>query len=288
MKATKTYPEYTKLQKDRIVNSFLEHYKDGKYAFKEEKKKQSQGYYNSKSEILKGLESWCEEDIFVKYLIPILDYNLETDQQALEDEWVKNHQLQIKCAEYKSEAASLNKNMDHMANVKAQELMKEWVSDKEDVMNLQNALDESEQKRIAGVRKHHMKVCGLSNKLDNSEKAFAILEKQLRDLRDKCVEEEFNHINTGDERAKLNDQLDKLKIKSEKSEIQNEKLKMETELLKMKLKNTADESKALIKSLKHELRTEKEQVKLWKAISKSPRADLDLELAGGASPPGSP
>tara|TARA_R110000803_G_scaffold109515_2_gene177912 strand:+ start:571 stop:1401 length:831 start_codon:yes stop_codon:yes gene_type:complete len=276
MKPVKTYPEYSKLQKERIVNSFLEFYKDGKYAFDENKKKQSQGYYNSKSEILKGIETWCEEDTFVKYLIPILDYNLETDQSALEDEWVKNHKLQIARDDYKDEVERLNKNINRMAEERAKELHAEWVSDKEDVMNLQNALDESEQKRIAGVRRAHIKMEGLSNKLDNAMKVSEQHLTELRDLRTKACEEDFKRAVGKDDKSKLTASLDKLRVKYDKAELSNERLKMENELLKMKIKSETAELRAKVKYLQHEVKHQQIQAK-W---------ELSQEAEG--SPPPSP
>ena len=305
MKSSKAYPEYSKLQKDRIVNSFLEFYKDGKNQYDENKKKQTQGYYNAKSEILKGLETWCEEDTFVKYIIPILDYNLETDQGALEDEWVKNHKLQCEKSDLSDENKRLRKGAEHHAQQLAKEMMAEWVTDKEDVMNLQNALDESEQRRIAQTRKQHIKMEGMSNKLENAQNASARLGDEIREYRTKQIEEELSRKEGSDDKSKLVKENEKLSekvqrysMKSDKNELQNEKNKMEVELLKMKLKTATDTVKAnmvaekeddaalkaQVKKGRRDLTQMTEQMKMWKALAKAKDLGLDPEL----SPPPSP
>tara|TARA_R110000787_G_scaffold1310_4_gene4636 strand:+ start:2474 stop:3346 length:873 start_codon:yes stop_codon:yes gene_type:complete len=273
MKPVKTYPEYTKLQKERIVKTFLEFYKDGKYQFDENKKKQSQGYYNAKNEILKTLDIWCEEDSFVKYLIPLLDYTLECDQGALEDEWVKNHKLQIALADTKDEIANMKRNWDQSVKDGSQALHLEWVTDKEDIMNLQNALDESEQKRIASVRRCHVKIEGVTNKLDNSMRVCEQYATEVRELRTQQCEDELARSSGTDEKSKLRKEIVILKSDIEKMSLLNDKIKMENELFKMKNKVLHDELSTEKKSQQLAAKQEKDHAKAqargWATVAKS-------------------
>ena len=252
-KAINYTPEYTSAQRTRIANSFLEFYKDGKYAFDPEKKRQDQGYYNHKSEIVNGLDSWCAtQSVFVKYVIPIIDYNLETDMDAIEDEWVKQHKLQNVICDLKEENKRIKDNIQYEANELMKEMKKEWVSEVEDVMKLQNALDESEQKRIAQLRKHRI-TCGKFDRTEHQLKTA--LEKMVDEVREKRVKEvEMDLIkkSSKEERDKeletaqkevsnIKKQLDRLvqnEMKYENKILQGEKYKMECDMLKMKKKET--------------------------------------------------
>lgn len=270
-KAINYTPEYSTAQKTRIANTFLEFYKDGKYMFKPDEKRQNQGYYNHKSEIVTNLDKWCAtQSAFVKYIIPIIDYNLETDLDAIENEWVKNHKLRCDIDDLKRKIKHHEDHIDNLAHKRAEELKKEWVSEVEDVVKLQNALDESEQKRIADVRKWRLKAVGFSNTEDRMRDTIERLECELRDQRVKQIEEELNRKEGKKKRdteledaikelskvkaetekkiinlEKENQSLVKKDIKNETSLLKGEKIKLEYDMLKIKFKETEAQVKLL-------------------------------------------
>lgn len=250
-KAINYTPEYSSAQKTRIANTFLEFYKDGKYMFKPDEKRQSQGYYNHKSEIVNNLDNWCNtQSAFVKYIIPIIDYNLETDLEAIEGEWVKNHKLRCDIDDLKRELERARDQIESKARKMAEELKKEWVSEVEDVVKLQNALDESEQKRLSDFRKWRLKCGGWDNKEQKMRESIDRLENELRESRTTNIENELAKVDGKKKRdkeledvkkklsnlQKQNDQLVKKDIKSETTILKSEKMKLELDLLKVKFK----------------------------------------------------
>lgn len=270
-KAINYTPEYSSAQKTRIANTFLEFYKDGKYMFKPDEKRQNQGYYNHKSEIVSNLDKWCNtQSAFVKYIIPIIDYNLETDLDAIEGEWVKNHKLRCDMDDLKRENQRMKDHMEHKAEKRAEELKKEWVSEVEDVVKLQNALDESEQKRIADIRKWRMKCAGWDNKENQLVSSIERLRDELRETRTKAIEMELDKKTKKEARdkevedlkkelikvkketekqvsnlQKQNDALVKKDIKSETTLLKGEKIKLEYDMLKIKYKEYDTQLKLL-------------------------------------------
>jgi chromosome segregation ATPase len=283
-KAINYTPEYSTAQKTRIANTFLEFYKDGKYMFKPDEKRQNQGYYNHKSEIVSNLDKWCAtQSAFVKYIIPIIDYNLETDLDAIEDEWVKNHKLRCEIDDLKRKVKHHEDHIDNLAHKRAEELKKEWVSEVEDVVRLQNALDESEQKRIAELRKWRQRAVRSSDTEDRMRDTIERLEKELRDHRTKQIEEELNRKECKKNRdteletaindlekvkketekkiinlEKENQSLVKKDIKNETSLLKGEKIKLEYDMLKIKFK----ESDTQLKLLKSENATLRQMVQV--------------------------
>ena len=89
-----------------------------------------------------------------------------------------------------------------MAERRANELKKEWVSDVEDVVKLQNALDESEQKRINYLRQHSSRCKGWDNQEAKFKETIDRLQTELRVNRDKQIEEEFERKTKKTERDK--------------------------------------------------------------------------------------
>ncbi len=288
-KAINYTPQYSSAQKTQIANSLLEFYKDGKYAFDKDKSRQCQGYYNHKSEITNNLDNWCNtQSAFVKYIIPIIDYNLETDYDALETEWVKHHQTQCKLDDVKSELKRLKESMEYMAERRAQELKKEWVSDVEDVVKLQNALDESEQKRINYLRQHSSRCKGWDNKENQLKETIERLTHELRSNRDKQIEEELERktkkaerdkeLETAiSDRDKANEKMIKMKEKCQK-----EYEKKREDIIKKeekKMSNLQKELDALIKKdMKNEnLLLKSEKIKLELDMFKMKYKEMDTQ-----------
>ena len=278
-KAINYTPEYSTAQKTRIANTFLEFYKDGKYMFKPDEKRQNQGYYNHKSEIVSNLDKWCAtQSAFVKYIIPIIDYNLETDLDAIEDEWVKNHKLRCDIDDLKRKVKHHEDHIDNLAHKRAEELKKEWVSEVEDVVKLQNALDESEQKRIAELRKWRQRAVRSSDTEDRMRDTIERLEAELRDHRTKQIEEDLNRMECKKKRdteleTAIND-LEKVKKETEK---EIEKVKKETE---KKIINLEKENQCLVKKdIKNETSLLKgEKIKLEYDMLKIKFKESDTQL----------
>lgn len=267
-KAINYTPEYSTAQKTRIANTFLEFYKDGKYMFKPDEKRQNQGYYNHKSEIVSNLDKWCAtQSAFVKYIIPIIDYNLETDLDAIEGEWVKNHKLRCDIDDLKRKVKHHEDHIENLAHKKAEELKKEWVSEVEDVVKLQNALDESEQKRIAELRKWRQRAVSLSNTEDRMRDTIERLECELRDSRTKQIEEELNRREGKKKRDEeletaIND-LEKVKAETEK-ELSKMRTNTEKEIEKVKVETEKELSKVKKETEKKIANLEKENQSLVK------------------------
>ena len=116
--------EYSTLQKDRICNHILEFYKDGKYMFDPDAKRQSNSHYTKKSEIMKGIDKWIRQDDFIRYIVPILDYNLECDYESLEKEWDKNHRMAIKVEDAENKYKKLEQYWETKVNEGVKEKMK--------------------------------------------------------------------------------------------------------------------------------------------------------------------
>ena len=147
--------EYSTYQKERIANQLLEFYKDGKYAFDEDKKRQSQTHYNKKSEVMKCIEKWCKMEDVAKWIVPILDYNLETSYEELEKEWDKNHRLAIKVEDWENKYHYMEQHLEQEANKLVKEKMDNWVSEKEDVATLHEEIEELKNRRQEMIRRHN-------------------------------------------------------------------------------------------------------------------------------------
>lgn len=253
--------EYSHHQKERIANQLLEFYKDGKYAFDEDKKRQSQSHYNKKSEIMKNVDKWCKTHDIAKWIIPMLDYNLETDYEMLEKEWEKNHRLAIKIEDLEIKMRGYEINSEQIAKKRAQEMMDEWVSEKEDVAKLHEEVEELKNRKTEMYRRHMRAMNNATQQEERLRNAVANMEQQLRDKQVDDIEAELAEKEAQPSLRKTNKKLENQNTKLEKDVLKLQKAKMELEVKNMEYKTKTEN---VIADMKTELEKMKLQVEYYK------------------------
>ena len=146
--------EYSSHQKEQIAKQLLEFYKHGKYAYDEDAPKQSQTHYNKKSELMKDIESWTKIPSVGKWIIPMIDFNLECDYEALEKEWDKQHALAIKVENLENKNYLIEQHLESEANKIAQKMMDQWVSGNEEVALLHEQIQEKDNRWKEQNKRH--------------------------------------------------------------------------------------------------------------------------------------
>lgn len=263
--------EYSTHQKERIANHFLEFYKDGKYAYEEGLKRQSQTYYNRKSEIMKSLDRWCKTDDIVKWIIPILDYNLETDQESLEREWTKNHQMAIKVEDLENKYHRMEIHLEQEAKKLADKRMEEWISEKEDVATLHEEIEELKHRRSEMIRSHLRSTNHSVNENRRLEQSLTRMEDQLREKQFKEIESDLAETKEVPTLRKSVKKLTTENNKLEKENLKLQKQKMDAEMKYLELKTKTDSVIADLKTEKQKAQLEMEYYKIKGSVQVSPQ-----------------
>jgi len=240
--------EYSTHQKERIANQLLEFYKDGKYMFDENAKRQSQTHYNKKSEVMKCVDKWCKMGDMAKWIIPMLDYNLETDYESLEKEWDKNHRLAIRLEDMENKYHNLEVFMENKAKERAKELKDEWVSEKEDVAKLHEEIEELKNRRSEMLRRHTRSSNGLINQNNQLKASITKMEDERREANIKSIESELNDKKETPSLKKQVKRLENQNMKLEKENMRLQKKAMEGDMKFLELKAETDLSVSHLKT----------------------------------------
>lgn len=247
--------EYSTLQKDRICNHILEMYKDGKYMFDTDAKRQSNSHYTKKSEIMKGIDKWIRQDDFIKYIVPILDYNLECDYDSLEKEWDKNHRMAIKVEDTENKYKKLEEYWDSKVKEGVKEKMKTWVSDKEDVAQLILEKEEADNRHKERIRRHMMAQKNSERQINQLQYSLKKIEDQNRENRIKEIEGELDLKTKKPGLQKQIKRLERQNNKLEKDLLTSQKKKMDIDMKFLSLK-------AEHENMKSELITKNQQLQI--------------------------
>ena len=253
--------EYSTYQKERIANQLLEFYKDGKYAFDEEKKRQSQTHYNKKSEIMRSIDKWCKTEDIAKWIIPILDYNLETSYEELEKEWDKNHRLAIKVEDWENKYHYMEQHLEQEAKRMMKEKMDVWVSEKEDVAKLHEELEEMKNRKSEMLRRHTR---SMNLQAQENQRLLNCVQKMEDELREKRTEDAEKMLSDKEEMPSLKKSVKRLEnqnTKLEKETLKLQKQKMEGDVRYLELKTKTD---SIIADMKTELEKAKLQTEYYK------------------------
>ena len=240
--------EYSNHQKERIAKQLLEFYKDGKYAYDEDAKRQTQTHYNKKSDIIKCIEKWTRDENISRWIIPIIDYNLETDYESLEKEWDKNHRLAIKFEDLENKYHNLEHFMERNAKEKAKEMMNEWVSEKEDVAKLHEEIEELKNRRSEMLRRHTRSSNGLINQNNQLKASITKMEDERREANIKSIESELNDKKETPSLKKQVKRLENQNMKLEKENMRLQKKAMEGDMKFLELKAETDLSVSHLKT----------------------------------------
>ena len=244
-----TYTEYSEHQQERIAKAILETYKDGTYAFDENVKRQRDVHYNKKSEVKKLIcEDMLKDKKWAKYIIPLIDWNLETDYYAIEEEWEKNHRMAIKVEDFQAENKLLKNNMEALATKKGKKLMEGWVSEKEDIAKLHEENEEIKNRMSESIRRHQRSTNGLINQNSQLQLSLEKIKFELRDERDKSIECELDEKKKAPSLKKQVKRLETQNSKLEKETLKLQKQKMEGEMKYLKLKQETDERTSQLKT----------------------------------------
>ena len=258
--------EYSTLQKDRICNHILEFYKDGKYMLDPDKKRQSSSHYTKKSEIMKGIDKWIRQDDFIKYIVPILDYNLETDYEALEKEWDKNHRMAIKVEDAENKYKQLEQYWDTRVNEGVREKMKTWISEKEDVAQLILEKEEMENRHKERVRRHGYAQQNSERRINQLEASLKKIQDEEREKRVKEIECELDVKKAKPGLQKQIKRLEKQNNKLEKDILSLQKKKMDIDMKYLSLKSEHENMKSELKTKNQQLQIQVDYFKVKDSV----------------------
>jgi hypothetical protein len=256
--------EYSTHQKERIATHLLEFYKDGKYAFDDELKRQSQTHYNKKSEIMKSLDKWCKTSDIVRWIIPILDFNLETDQESLENEWTKNHKMAIKVEDLENKNRYMEQHLEAEATKRADKMKESWISENEDVAILHGEIEELKNRKSETLRNHLRQLNQQSNENNRLQLAVSRMEDQLRETQVNNIEASLNEDKETPTLKKSVKKLEAINYKLEKDNLKLQKQKMDIDIKYLEIKTKTD---SVIADLKTELEKMNLQVEYYKLKS---------------------
>ena len=258
--------EYSTHQKERIATHILEFYKDGKYAFDDELKRQSQTHYNKKSEIMKSIDRWCKTSDISKWIIPILDFNLETDQESLENEWTKNHKMAIKVEDLENKNRYMEQHLEAEATKRADKMKESWISENEDVAILHGEIEELKNRKSETLRNHLRQLNQQSNENNRLQLAVSRMEDQLRETHVKNIEASLNEDKETPTLKKSVKKLEAINYKLEKDNLKLQKQKMDGDMKYLELKTKSEsryyEIKTRTDSVIADLKTELEKMNL--------------------------
>jgi hypothetical protein len=258
--------EYSTQQKQRICNHILEFYKDGKYMYDPDAKKQTGSHYTKKSEIMKQIDQWVRQDSIIRYIVPILDYNLETDYEALEAEWDKTHRIAIKLEDTQNKYKHLEQCWDIEVKNEVKKRMKEWVSEKEDISKLYCEMEEAENRHKERQRRHMTSMANADRREAQLREALKKIENETRDKRVKEIETELNEKEAKPGLQKQLKRLEKINNKLEKDLLTKEKKKMDVDLKYLSLKKDYEEMKAELGVKCQQLETQIQYFKLKEQV----------------------
>ncbi len=274
--------EYSTQQKQRICNHILEFYKDGKYMYDPDAKKQTGSHYVKKSEIMKGIDQWVRQDSFIKYIVPIIDYNLETDYEALEAEWDKTHRIAIKLEDAQNKYKHLEQCWEIEVQNELKKRMKEWVSEKEDISKLYCEMEEAENRHKERQRRHMTSMANADRREAQLREALKKIENETRDKRVKEIETELNEKEAKPGLQKQLKRLEKINNKLEKDLLTKEKKKMDVDLKLLSLKKDYEEMKAELGVKCQQLETQIQYFKLKEQVQAQvqvPEQEQEEELS---------
>ena len=249
-----TAPEYSSLQKNQIVNHILEFYKDGKYMYDPDAQRQSDSHYTKKSEIKRGLDKWIRQNDFIRYIVPIIDFNLECDEEALEKEWDKNHRLQIQLEDERRKYKNLEDRWKAAVAEEVHKQQKEWISEKEDIAKLYCEMEEAENRHKERTRRHMTATQNSNRQIAQLEAALEKVQREIVDKRHDEIEAELNEKETLPKLKKEFNRISKINNKLEKDNLTLQKKKLDIELKHSTLQHKTDDERK-------ELRTRLQQVK---------------------------
>ena len=268
--------EYSQYQKERIANQLLEFYKDGKYAFDDTKKRQSQTHYNKKSEITRCVDKWCKTSDIVKWIIPILDYNLETSYEELEKEWDKNHRLAIKVEDWENKYHYMEQHLEQEAKKLMKEKMDEWVSEKEDIAKLYEELEEVKNRMSEMLRRPTRSMNLQAQENQRLLNCVKRMEDELREKRTEDAEAMLNDKADAPGLRKSVKRLESQNTKLDRETLKLQKQKMEGDVRYLELKTKTD---SIIADMKTEFEIAKLQTEYYKikdsvSVHQSPQQSL--------------
>jgi chromosome segregation ATPase len=233
--------EYSVHQKEQIAKQILEFYKDGKYAYDDDVKKQSQTHYNKKSEIMKDIDSWTKIASVVKWIIPLVDFNLECDYEALEKEWDKQHLMAIKVENLENKYHLMEQHLEAEGRKIAQKMMDEWVSENEEVALLHEQLQEKDNRWKEQNKRHNRDTQYNQRKIDQLEQCIERMKDQVRETQTTRIEAELKESEQQPTLKKQNKKLEDNISKYEKENIKLTKQKMSAEMKYLELKQKSDD-----------------------------------------------
>lgn len=254
--------EYSNHQKEIIARQLLEFYKDGKYAFDPDANRQSQSHYNRKSEIIKSIDKWCKMDDVARWIIPIIDYNLETSYEELEKEWDKSHRLAIKVEDLENKYHYMEVHFEDESKKRAKEMMDKWVSEKEDVAKLHEEIEELKNRRTEMIRRNTRGMNGLLNQNNQLQASIKRIEDERREVHFKSIESELNDKKESPSLKKEVKKLQNQNMKLEKDSLKHQEKVMKNEMKYLELKSKTEASISQLKTDKEKLKTDNEKLQL--------------------------
>mgnify|MGYP003627815463 CR=1 FL=1 len=235
--------EYSSHQKEQIAKQLLEFYKHGKYAYDEDAPKQSQTHYNKKSELMKDIESWTKIPSVGKWIIPMIDFNLECDYEALEKEWDKQHALAIKVENLENKNYLIEQHLESEANKIAQKMMDEWVSGNEEVALLHEQIQEKDNRWKEQNKRHNREVQYQKRQIEQLEQCVNRMKDDVRETHVARIEADLKKTEEHPTLKKQNKKLEDNLTKYEKINLKLEKQKMSAEMKYLELKQKSDDEK---------------------------------------------
>ena len=258
--------EYSTLQKDRICNHILEFYKDGKYMLDPDKKRQSNSHYTKKSEIMKGIDKWIRQDDFIRYIVPILDYNLECDYDSLEKEWDKNHRMAIKVEDTENKYKQLEQCWEIKVDEGVKKKMKTWVSEKEDVAQLILEKENAENRHRERIRRHTYAQQNSERRINQLEASLKKIQDEEREKRIKEIEGELDAKKAKPGLQKQIKRLEKQNSKLEKDILSLQKKKMDIDMKFLSLKSEHENMKSELKTTNQQLQIQVDYFKVKDSV----------------------
>lgn len=239
--------EYSSHQKEQIAKQLLEFYKHGKYAYDEDAPKQSQTHYNKKSELMKDIESWTKIPSVGKWIIPMIDFNLECDYEALEKEWDKQHALAIKVENLENKNYLIEQHLESEAKKIAQKMMDEWVSGNEEVALLHEQIQEKDNRWKEQNKRHNREVQYQKRQIEQLEQCVNRMKDDVRETHVARIEADLKKTEEHPTLKKQNKKLEDNLTKYEKINLKLEKQKMSAEMKYLELKQKSDDENRKLK-----------------------------------------
>ena len=230
------------------------------------RREQTQTHYNKKSDIIKCIERWTRDEHISRWIIPIIDYNLETDYESLEKEWDKNHRLAIKFEDLENKYHNLEHFMESNAKEKAKEMMNEWVSEKEDVAKLHEEIEELKNRRSEMIRRHTRGSNGLVNQVNQLKASLKKIEDERREAQFISIESDLNDKKETPSLKKQVKRLEAQNTKLEKETLKLQKQKMEGEMKYLQLRAETDLSVSQMKTELEKLQLELNYYKIKDSV----------------------